>query len=67
MKIIKLTIAKSFSRKETEVYVNENHIISFHESPYAGTRVHLTETSMGDSAIDVLESVEQILKTLTQS
>ena len=63
MKIIKLTAVGRLTKKQ-EVYINENHIIFFHESPYAETRIYLTSTDA--SYIDVMESVDKVMKLLTQ-
>ena len=63
MKIIKLTAVGGFTKQE-ELYINENHIISFHESPYAETRIYLTGND--NSYIDVIEPVDKVLKLLTQ-
>jgi len=62
MKIIKLTAVNDFTR-QNEIYINENHIISFQESPYAKTRIYLTGN---DNSYDVIESVDEVLKLLTQ-
>ena len=63
MKIIKLTAVNDFTR-QNEIYINENHIISFQESPYAKTRIYLTGND--NSYIDVIEPVDKVLKLLTQ-
>ena len=63
MKIIKLTLVGKLTKKQ-EVYINENHIIFFHESPFAGTRIYLTSTD--SSYIDVMESVDKVMKLLVQ-
>ena len=63
MKIIKLTLVGKLTKKQ-EGYINENHIIFFHESPFAGTRIYLTSTD--SSYIDVKESVDKVMKLLVQ-
>ena len=64
MKIIKLTaVSQNDFAKQYEIYINENHIISFQESRYAKTTIYLTGN---DNSYDVIESVDEVLKLLTQ-
>ena len=67
MKIIKLTaVSQNDFAKQYEIYINENHIISFQESRYAKTTIYLTGNDNYSSSHDVIEPVDEVLKLLTQ-